>query len=1001
MKESSGFDKPLERCIARSIATSLFGGAILATTATASLSQTYVDSVSTLGLTTVPAVGSTFQYVVLAGYSITGDGGGGVLMPGPTPCTANGGTVFQDHASNCFYRANPTNSVREWGAKCDVVVGATGNSASAVWNPGSLGNPGTLVVDNSLLTPSPPKQNQYIVLSQVGGPTLWSSSLPAVSMTRFSLLGGSQSNYQAGDLISFTGLTSPGSFSQEAAIIVDAVSGGTITQWHFLWGGLYDPAVSSNGTFGQDTIHSHCANLCGTLAGQASGATMTPAWSGWSVLDKQSVSTPGSMYAVGDIVTLTAVGGGTVNGGHYPKLIVEGTTTSGGISAGGFDWIDYGSYVATAPPPSTTLVASGSTGMGTGLTLTGVGWARGPFATVIASATAHAGGTTKTDIGLLEDPPIQLKSAIQTFYYGDDDYGQIDNAIQYVPGNALVIPAACGTTQALNLSPRAAATNINPARNVNTSLLGANLQSSGIYALAYTPSARAGHPVMSRVIYSGTVKTTNDGFVNLVGGGFSNMVVEGLGLPEGYGYYRLAANVGAPSGYNGPTAGPGPNYTIPTSGDVVEIDAANLMQVDNVHIRSGGIGRGNSTFQCGLDESDPENQFHTASIANLVLSASRLDGDSGVTGPNSPDFVLRLGASCQGSVYNAVTAFDGIKADVLVYGGNLFSRVHINSGVGNASSLLTGVSTIPWTTPYFGLAGLADYGFYVIGNTSMSGTQCDVANIACVFTVQNSVLGAYNPGQITDTEMKCGSFPNVPSGYSGVKLSVGTANSAVSGTTVEGRCQIAPAQLVLLDQGGPVDASTSLCNNGAAVIAGCTGFRGSFPAGQFYTQPAIGYGNVSVVGNTLYAVPFFSPATGGAAAKLGLDVMGLAPVSPASQCEVGIYKAFGQTPTTLIVDGGTVPVTAMGSFTSTGIFSVQLAPSTPYFLVVGCNGSVTLEGVVAGQGLSIPLVGASSFAATSTTLSAVWSYTTLPTSFPTSFVARSPGPAPNVYVGPA
>ncbi len=75
MKESTGFDKPPERSVARSVATSLFGGAILATTATGSLAQTYLDSVATLGGTTITAVGGTLPYVVLAGYSITGDGG--------------------------------------------------------------------------------------------------------------------------------------------------------------------------------------------------------------------------------------------------------------------------------------------------------------------------------------------------------------------------------------------------------------------------------------------------------------------------------------------------------------------------------------------------------------------------------------------------------------------------------------------------------------------------------------------------------------------------------------------------------------------------------------------------------------------------------------------------------------------------------------------------------------------------------------------------------------
>jgi hypothetical protein len=209
---------------------------------------------------------------------------------------------------------------------------------------------------------------------------------------------------------------------------------------------------------------------------------------------------------------------------------------------------------------------------------------------------------------------------------------------------------------------------------------------------------------------------------------------------------------------------------------------------------------------------------------------------------------------------------------------------------------------------------------------------------------------------------------------------------------------VQPAQLVTFDLGGPVDPTTSLCNNSNAPVAGCVGYQGRFAAAQFYTQPAVAYGTVAVSGNILYAVPFFSPANGGTITQLGLDVIAPGTVSPASLCTVGVYNASNQAPTSRIANGGTLSVGSAGTPTNTGLV-IPLAPSTLYFLAVGCNGSVSLEGVVAGGGLSTPLVGAPDFVTTSTVLSASWTFSaTLPTTFGT--VTRVAGSVPNVFAGP-
>jgi hypothetical protein len=127
------------------IATSLFGGAMLATVATASLAQqvTYFATANALLGATV-----TSGYVVL-GANTPGDDGGGVFMPGATCSSGDKGIVFPDAVGHCFYRADPTYSVREWGALCDVVdVDAAGGAS---WTNGPSGsNMGTLTAPTAL-----------------------------------------------------------------------------------------------------------------------------------------------------------------------------------------------------------------------------------------------------------------------------------------------------------------------------------------------------------------------------------------------------------------------------------------------------------------------------------------------------------------------------------------------------------------------------------------------------------------------------------------------------------------------------------------------------------------------------------------------------------------------------------------------------------------------------------------------------------------------------------
>ena len=151
----------------------------------------YFANVAALTGNMTPA--PTLPTVVTLGgyYNTVGDGGGGTFAVGPGPCTANGGTIFVDMATpaQCYTRVTPSNNVREWGAKCDVVAIQPTAALTATWQP-TLHDPnlatghtnyyGALQVTPSLLNSLPmPTPGQAIAISQVGTPTLWGGTAAA------------------------------------------------------------------------------------------------------------------------------------------------------------------------------------------------------------------------------------------------------------------------------------------------------------------------------------------------------------------------------------------------------------------------------------------------------------------------------------------------------------------------------------------------------------------------------------------------------------------------------------------------------------------------------------------------------------------------------------------------------------------------------------------------------------------------------------------------------
>jgi hypothetical protein len=378
-------------------------------------------------------------------------------------------------------------------------------------------------------------------------------------------------------------------------------------------------------------------------------------------------------------------------------------------------------------------------------------------------------------------------------------------------------------------------------------------------------------------------------------------------------------------------------------------------------------------------------------VGNITVVDSRFDGNSLIDGATNPDFSLKLGNSCHDSVYRNLSAFDGTKADILEYNGNLFSQIHLNSDAANSNT--GNASSVSWAANTR-LAGVADYGFYTLGNTSLSQTQCDIANFACVHTATNPINGTANPAQITDTQMKCGSLVSVPSTYYGVELAAGTISTTVSGTAAAGKCNIPGVQLVHLD--GSIDSTVTLCNNSNATVMAC-GSGSGLAAGRFYTQPALAYTTVALASNTLYAVPFDNPS-GGTISKLGAQVTA---TGTATQCDLGVYSALGGAPGSLLLDSGQIAASAVGMKVNTGL-NLVLLPNTLYFLAMGCNGTVTVEATGSASGLTGVLVGLPDFVTSaSTSVSVAWTYGAF--SLPASFGAASYASStvvPNVYVGP-
>lgn len=910
----------------------------------------------------------TLQYVIaVTANSITlsaapGGSGTSITTNGYTQSAGagNGGTLIGDNAGNCFARVQPNPDVRAWRARCDVQSVDSGDGA--VWD---ASHHWIKVADAHI--PTTPKQYQYVAIAQIGNPPQWAD--------RWSTLTNAGSNYSVGDLISFAGASSGyGTFSQQVAIVVDQVkkvgaTSGVIAKWHFLSGGQYTALPTNDMT--QDTSHSF------TTAG--TGATLSAQWSGWSVVDQGTAIASGGSgtgFSPGDTVTF-GLAGGTVIQGHYPKLLVTGT--SGG-AVGGFQWLDYGSF--SAVPSSTNLVESSSSGGGTLLQLVPE-WGRGTLATTINTVNTPTGYTEIIPTDFPTDAPDGMP--IEAFYYGDDDGPNINSALASTPNGASVhVTGYCGTTIPIILPNNSGSTT--PA---NAMLVGDDYKSSGIFAFGPPPSTRgydSSHvPIMNHLVYGGPSVA--------FGGGMRNLELEGMGIPQGTGYYGSQT---APSGtYTGPTV---PvllctsSVCVPDSGSVVEIDGAKETFFSDLAIYNA-YGEGNAEFQAGFAEADPTG-VNSEDFGSVFMDSDRFAVSHNLQGALDPEYALYM-PSAHDSQFSNLIAFDGTEADAYQVKGSIFSGLHIESDVLNGShGTAAPALTIDWShiAPF---AGVAIYGFETAGNVvSLSGMQCDTVYGSCVFIGTSASAGGADaddtPTTVTNIAQKCSGFKNVWPTYYGVEIPAGASGIAVSNVTSGPGCDVPSNQLVHLD--GPTNPSVQAVfqNSGTQTCSPSLGFQ----SGRYYTMPFTAPSVLVIAANTLYAIPFQIPC---AMQVSSLSVYVNTGASSKS-CRLGIYgnNGAGQ-PGALVVDAGTASVAAAGTATRT-FGPVSVAPGL-VFLVAGCNGAPTLN---SGSGTLIgSLLGFGSPTDTNVAVYGSWTYSTgsLPSTFPTP-VTYTTATTPLVFASP-
>jgi hypothetical protein len=810
--------------------------------------------------------------IMVDGYYTPTDGAGGYFVNNgagcaptlPSPLT-NGGSIIADGVGTCFVRTSPPTDVRQWGALCDVqpIVGGT------VWNY----NKGWIEATVPPKTLQP-RVGQFITATQIGpGSTTVGGVIttPPVWADRWSKLINKGATYHVGDLIAFKGDPTGGGghggkFSQEVSIVVDQVGNnaptantlpaGPIYKWHFVSGGQYTTLPLLSGTSPNDFLVQDSsfsclgpvsAGQCAT-AGYDTSATLHPAWSGWSVMDSgTSINVAGSGLSVGQQVTFD-VAGGTVNQGHYPTILVMSVV--GGGSSGplaSWQWLDYGSYlVIPTAYPATPLVERVCTTScvpctGPSCPILNPEWTRAALATTIlqvyqANDMVHGCPNVLNLVCIVPtDIPqdVQDRQTIEFLYYGDDDGQAINNALKYSSnGQSIHVTGYCGTTSPIVLPINGTAATLS-----TTSLVGDSYKTAGIFAFAWDLADRGAHPLMNHLVYGPAGQPA-------FGGGVRDLEIEGMGVPQGSGFYYNSQTqlMTSPGGYTLPTpmcpsipatpTSPLLYVCTPSSGSVVEVDNAKEAFFTNLAVYDA-YGEGNAEFQAGEGDADPTASLGTG-FGSLFVNSDRFSVTSNQAGPLDPEFAVNSQA-VPDSQYSNLVAADGTESDVYEGPGSIYSGLHVLSDVLNGSHGTAGMPEplgppLGWSTVAGPLAGVSLYGLESPRGVIVSNMQCDTVWSACVFVGSASPnVGA--PSVVTNIAQKCSGFANVWPTYYAVELAAGITGAAVSNVNAVPSCGIPMTQLVYYDN--LLDGARMASQNFSAQY--CLPARG-FTSNRYYTH---------------------------------------------------------------------------------------------------------------------------------------------------------------------
>jgi hypothetical protein len=493
-----------------------------------------------------------------------GDGGGGDFYAIGTGCAPDVAILIADNASpkNCFKRSTFPTDVRQWGAKCDVQY----ESSEGTWD-----NTNNWIKLHSVNLRNPPTGGTqlYLTATQIGNPPIWADRWSKVTSP-------SGSAYHTGDLIAFIGSNSAnlGVFTQQVSVVVDQVSNGQINKWHFVSGDQYSSVPDTTSPMTVDIPHSCIAPIInGVCKGTDTSAQLMPAWSGWSVLDWNNgttLATAGTGVSLGQQIQFDfQTTGGSVNQGHYPTIVVTQINGSGGVQA--WQWVDYGSYNTIPPsvggispplvqlicnvgatcPPCTSTSCTPCTGPTAYVTLAPE-WTRGTLASAaIVKDSMNGCQNNFTCVRPLSVPSgVQDGQPIEGLYIGDNDGAKISAAVGSPLNTSIIrISGFCGTTTPI-IIPDTTTRNSN-LNSTTATLVGTNYKTSGLFAFAIDNHAGSSTRPMNHLLYGGAALS--------FGGGLRDLEIEGMGVPQGFGYYSNASFTGAmppdpspPTGYNGP-----------------------------------------------------------------------------------------------------------------------------------------------------------------------------------------------------------------------------------------------------------------------------------------------------------------------------------------------------------------------------------------------------------------------------------------------------------------